>query len=63
MDNINYILRIKKALYNYYKYKLQEEQPQILQEEYDINLLRKLFNTYNISEIKLLEYENKQIYN
>lgn len=63
MDNINYILRIKKGLYNYYKYKLQEEQPQILQEEYDINLLRKLFNTYNISEIKLLEYENKQIYN
>ncbi len=56
-DDINYILKLKKALYNYYKYELNKEQPREMQEEYDIKKIKIILNKYGISEKHLLEYE------
>jgi hypothetical protein len=58
MDKMNYTLRLKKSLYNYYKYILRREQPLQLKEEYDILRLQRLINqNLTITEMALLKYE------
>jgi hypothetical protein len=57
LDTLDYLLRFKKCIRNYFYYNIGEKCPNHIDTTYDIHELKDFINKHNIKEEELFEYE------
>jgi hypothetical protein len=57
LDTLDYLLRFKKCIRNYFYYNIGEKCPYHIDTTYDIHQLKEFISKYNIKEEDLFEYE------
>lgn len=57
LDTLDYILRFKKCIRNYFYYNIGEKYPTHIDSTYDIKELKKFIIMHNIKEEDLFGYE------